>query len=515
MSDQGGRHGKAGSIINRILPFTFAITLGPSVTASTALFIVRALMCRHVAYQQHDVPLPSPDAELCGNPVVGAWTASVMTGLAVLDGIVSFLSTSYVRNLADKYGRRPLLYTLPILAMIATSSLIVAYLVPNPILPWILLALNGIFITASTKSLFVPTLLVSDVADDEQRTRYFSRLEAVSLLGPGTGFILSALTSRYSSITLLPYYLALGFQFSASVYAFFCIPETKDMGDDADSDSGDQSQDHHHRHRDSGLPEAVEEVVEAVVDPIKPLGLLLPHRDRETGKFEWRLTLLTVALLCNTIGIVFIPTASLLYLSDKFGFQPEQNGWILAYLALSKFVFVLLLFPLIQKGGRKLYHAFLERRTRNVSTSTERSRLIQRQSYKKREASSEANHFDIILLFFSVGLDALALIMVSLANTPKQAIISYAFLALGSGDQPTFKSVFVSLVPEDMGGEALAALDMVWNAARLLSPLILGTIYAVVLEKGMPQVLFLVAGAFCAAAGAFIIPLVIIGRKQP
>ena len=39
---------------------------------------------------------------------------------------IAFLSSSYVHNLADKHGRRPLLIILPILATLATSSMIVA-----------------------------------------------------------------------------------------------------------------------------------------------------------------------------------------------------------------------------------------------------------------------------------------------------------------------------------------------------------------------------------------------------
>jgi hypothetical protein len=39
---------------------------------------------------------------------------------------VAFLSSSYVQNLADKHGRRPLLIVLPLLATLATSSMIVA-----------------------------------------------------------------------------------------------------------------------------------------------------------------------------------------------------------------------------------------------------------------------------------------------------------------------------------------------------------------------------------------------------
>jgi len=53
--------------------------------------------------------------------------------------------------------------------------------------------------------------------------------------------------------------------------------------------------------------------------------------------------------------------------------------------------------------------------------------------------------------------------MVSFSKTPKQALISmsalptrdciltpgYGFLALGAGDNPTYKSVFTSLVPPE------------------------------------------------------------------
>ena len=78
-------------------------------------------------------------------------------------------------------------------------------------------------------------------------------------------------------------------------------------------------------------------------------------------------------------------------------------------------------------------------------------------------------------------------------------------MALGAGDNPTYKSVFTSLVPPDQDsrliwhneltqGQALAALDMVWNAARLISPLLLGSVYALFVEIGKPERLFLVAG---------------------
>jgi hypothetical protein len=39
----------------------------------------------------------------------------------------------------------------------------------NITLAWILLAATGVLVAASTKSLFVPSLVISDVANDEDR----------------------------------------------------------------------------------------------------------------------------------------------------------------------------------------------------------------------------------------------------------------------------------------------------------------------------------------------------------
>lgn len=72
--------------------------------------------------------------------------------------------------------------------------------------------------------------------------------------------------------------------------------------------------------------------------------------------------------------------------------------------------------------------------------------------------------------------------------------MAFTLFALGSGDAPTYKSVFVAAVPDQHASQALAALDMVFNAARLLSPLLLGSLYAWFAEKGRPELLFTVAG---------------------
>jgi hypothetical protein len=59
---------------------------------------------------------------------------------------------------------------------------------PIQIATYILLAVAGIFVSASTKAAFTPTLCISDLTDDDNRSKYYSRLESMALFGPCLAF---------------------------------------------------------------------------------------------------------------------------------------------------------------------------------------------------------------------------------------------------------------------------------------------------------------------------------------
>lgn len=309
-------------------------------------------------------------------------------------------------------------------------------MIRNPTLSWFLLALNGIFVSASTKSVFVPSLSIADVSSESGMTKAYSLLEAVTLLGPGSAYILSALSSRYIPIILFPYYIALGSQFLATLYALIAVPETLPADTRAEVDS---------IHSQEGIIEAI---VLPVIKPIKPLRLLLPRK--EADGWHWRLSILTVSLLFTTSGTVFIVTASLLFLSDKFAFNPESNAWVLAYLAFAKGGYLTLVFPSIQRWGRRVFHKYGQGKGKVSGGEGERQPLLENNGGESKEAKQEeANQFDVILLFLSVCIDAVSLVGVSLAQDYKHALVAFGIFALGAGDNPTYKSVFVASVPEE------------------------------------------------------------------
>ncbi|WVF71017.1 hypothetical protein IAT40_005813 [Kwoniella sp. CBS 6097] len=494
--------------IDRLLPYIFLCTIGPSVTAASNLFVVRYLMCRYYWVQRGtDAPkLPKPGDDRCGNRNVQALAGSVMAALATLDGIFSFLASPFVQSLSDRFGRRPLLICLPLLATISTLSILSAYVIENTTIAWVLLTTTGIFVSASTKSVFLPTLCVADVASEDARTRFYSRMEAVALLGPGTAYITSALVSRYIPDVAVPYYIALGAQIGAALYAYFFIPETLNAASDAkDNESGEEDGTEDGSNSDGESDENQGILAETLAVPVKPLGLLIPHRHE--GRLHWQLFVVSLSLLMTTAGTVFIATASLLFLTDKFNFAPENNAWMLAFLTFSRFAYLIILFPFILKFGRSALNRYeiWKQHRKAKNGDGERQPLITRRDTSARQG--DANHFDVILAFFSVLIDAIALSFVSLSLSYQQVLAAFAIMAFGAGDNPTFKAVFVSFAPPEHSSQALAALDMVFSAAKLASPPLLGSLYAAFVEIGRPELLFLTAGGLCAAGALLILPL--------
>lgn len=165
------------------------------------------------------------------------------------------------------------------------------------------------------------------------RIRYAPPNTSFSSLTPHP--VLSALVNRYTPYVTLPYFIALASQLLAAAYAFFAIRETLRRSSDTSSDDEEDSQS-----ESSGI---IERAVERVKVPVKPLRVLMPWRD-DRGVLHWELTALAVSLFATTCGVrpsafcllvtsvirlmgaktVFVPTAVLFFLSDKFNFNTEK-----------------------------------------------------------------------------------------------------------------------------------------------------------------------------------------------
>jgi TATA-binding protein-associated factor Taf7 len=76
-------------------------------------------------------------------------------------------------------------------------------------------------------------------------------------------------------------------------------------GGDDDEDESDTEEEHGEDDDDSdeeqGWAETIEHIVDPLVEPIKPLKLLLPRK--ENGVWHWRLFIVTLSMLANSCGV--------------------------------------------------------------------------------------------------------------------------------------------------------------------------------------------------------------------
>ncbi|KAJ9121996.1 hypothetical protein QFC24_004579 [Naganishia onofrii] len=268
--------------------------------------------------------------------------------------------------------------------------------------------------------------------------------------------------------------------FLAAAYALVAIRETLarlQRKSDSDTTEDDEST-HSDNGSEVGSITAIATAVKTAAIPVKPLRVLIPYRD-EKGVLRWELLALAISLFATTCGTVFVPTAVLFFLSDKFGFDTEKAS------------------PSCARKERKQLTPTRKTERQMKQGGETRPLLDQRASVaseiRRRNNAEEANHFDVILAFASVCLDGLSFAFVFKAPSYQYVLASFILVALGSGDVPSYKSVFIATVPDDRATEALAALDMVLNIAKLTSPPLLGALYTVFVRRGQPEVVFLAA----------------------
>lgn len=93
----------------------------------------------------------------------------------------------------------------------------------------------------------------------------------------------------------MPYYIALGSQFLAALYAVFAIRETLPRDPGSEEVLADTAS-------ETGSVHVVMRAVNKVAVPVRPLRVIMPSRD-ERGVLRWELLALSISLFATTCGV--------------------------------------------------------------------------------------------------------------------------------------------------------------------------------------------------------------------
>ncbi|KAL7410284.1 major facilitator superfamily domain-containing protein [Mrakia frigida] len=500
------------TIMSRLIPYNALLAFSVGTTVAPSLFVFKLLVC--IAYWKKEDPSRRPDADSCDNQQVEALMAYIMAVATVLGASVGLLATSPVQRLSDRYGRRMFLVGLPLLDVVSIGLLLFAFTLNSIPLIYTLAIVNTVLSAFAAKSTFLPTLIVADCASTEERTPWYSRIGAASTFGIALAFLSTNLVTLVSPNIFGPFYLAMALQTLTAAYAFVFIPETRVQPEVTERTVWEESF-------------SLRGLLSKLFIPLKPLLLLLPRKNVYEER-SWTLFLLSSCTFIS-MSAGYTALALIMYMQNHFHFTPGQNGYVLAWLLGSRFVYLILIFPIILKYGRTAYHRYQLRHPIHIKgsvveagttpVSSETTPLLNNEVPSPDQAAVDgevlvveapaqlANHFDVILAYFSLLAGVVGLLLVAVSTVWQEVIAAFGVLSTDAGFGPCLKSVFLACVDPSQASESLAALEILGSVAGILSPLLLGPVYAVLIRVGRAQVLFGIAACFHFVASLFLLPI--------
>ncbi|KAJ6461030.1 MFS general substrate transporter [Mycena sanguinolenta] len=464
------------SPITLIMPVAMICRLAIRLPSTTTFHIIEQLLCR-AWYLSHDpgsIP-PSgriPDS-MCALPDVQKRYATVLTTMAISDGIGSTIAYAGLSFIASRLGRKPAILSAIAVGLAGNMVIIASKSVGPTEAQFALLALWMVFNSFSQPLIivFATNMYLVDLVNAEERTAAISSLWGWSTLGSALSFTIGGAITTRTGQDLLVYFVAASIWIAMFAYVNLAIPESFP------------------KHKRDELRRALASTartsaggLRSVIQPIlEPLNQLKPIRNPETGKRNWRLVICATHVLIVDLGGAYASTAFIVYFTAVHRYTPQETGYALTTLNLVSVATLTAVIPYVVRTLRSRY-------TRRYST------------HAPPETSEDAilararDRVDIHVVFFSFCINSTAFIIMASVSSRMAQFGALMLIGCSAGRVPVFRSLVVSSVDPLKQGQTLAAIEMVAAFGQLLSPVLMGSILSATIST-IPQLVFYIQAA--------------------
>lgn len=493
---------------NRVLVAGFLITLSFSFTQVPIIYIFRLMVCDvYYKEERHSLSQGSDGgSDRCDRNEIAARTAAQLAILALsttLCGTVNlFISAWQAKTLGP---RAALMVQVFIPAIrVATQILGVVLGGQKGIITFQVTQLITIFGGPAGYVLLVNTI-ASEVVEPIKRTAVFGRLQGVVMLGQAIGFLVGGMLGDSFGIRR-PFETACVFFLISTVYVHFAIPY---------------------------LPPATDaerkKAPKGIIGFFAPLKVMTPQKIRLSNgqlKNHYGVFFLCCGVFMGVLATGYVTTLVQLYATNQFGFNQSDNGRLTSGNALMRAVFLTFMFPNIIDWGRKWFLKGPPVRPPGVETPPLKlptdPRLfdaptgVQGEGQPLEPVASApvddraAYAFDLYFLRWSLLVDAAVTSVSAYATEGWHMYIAALLLPFGSGTAPAAKGVIVEMCPPSQRADALGAITLVENIARLSTLSLFGFLFSALSELGQAHLTF-----FCNAAVAVLAMLVLLFSHFP
>ncbi|KAI5459434.1 major facilitator superfamily domain-containing protein [Mariannaea sp. PMI_226] len=485
---------RAFNVENRVLFAGFLITLAFSYTQVPLFYVFHLMECDSF-YDTH--PPYNGTGDRCSRDEIAAGTATQFSILGMSTTLCGTLNLFVAGWTAKKFGPRIALMVQTFVPAIRVATQILGVVAGKRTGMMIIQCTQLITILGGPAGyILVVNIIAGEVTEPVKRTALFGKLQGAIMLGQGIGYLAGGMIGDNIDIRA-PFDVAFISFLIAGTYARFFLPYISP----------------------ESLTDGTKQGQSGAAGFLAPLRVLVPQRLKlANGKIRRHLGVifLCMGIFLGVLATGYAPLLIQMYATAAFEFNQGDNGWLMAEFALMRSFFLIFLFPRIISWGRQLKTHSPATQASETLDPDETSTLLPttpgefdatageqvveepiEPCYRRQEA--ENSHFDLVFLRWSLVVDG-ALTTVAAFATQRWHIYLAAFLLpFGSGSAPAAKGVITEMCPESQRADALNAVTLVENIARLSTQGLFGFVFASLAQIGKAYATF-----FCNAAIAVI-----------
>ncbi|KAL7809367.1 hypothetical protein V8C44DRAFT_350543 [Trichoderma aethiopicum] len=495
------------SVENRILAAGFLICVAFSFTQVPMMYVFHLMVCDE--FYDHHPPYEGP-GQRCSRDEIAAGTAAQFSILGMSTTLCGTLNLFVAGWTVKKIGPRSALMIQTLVPAIRVLAQIFGVIAGKQTGIMIIQATQLITIIGGPAGyILITNIFVSETVEPSRRTAVFGRLQGSIMLGQSVGYLVGGMLGDAIDIRA-PFHLAFVTFLLSCTYVHFTLPYI--------------SPESMSNKKKPGPP--------GIAGFFAPLKILVPQRLRTSQgniKKHYGVIVLCAGIFLGVLATDYAPLLMQMYATAAFDFDQSDNGWLMFEFAFMRSVFLILLFPRIISFGRSLMKrnsspSPAESDASSVSAADERMPTepgdfdaatgeqadIEPTQPVPMGRHHEVGHFDLIFLRWSLVVDGALTTVVAFATKRWHIYLAAFLLPFGSGSAPAAKGVITDMCSESHRADALNAVTLVENIARLATQGLFGLVFSSLASVGKAYATF-----YCNAAIAVVGMMVLLFSNFP
>ncbi|KAG8156575.1 hypothetical protein KVR01_013526 [Diaporthe batatas] len=481
----------------KVLLAGFIITFAFSFTQVPIFYVFHLMEC-DVYYETH--PPHTGPGDRCSVNEIAAGTAtqfSILGMSTTFCGTVNLFITGWS---IKKWGPRAALVQQTFIPAIRVATQVIGVLAGGNAGITIIQTTQLITIFGGPAGyILVVNTIAGELVEPMQRTAVFGQLQACIMLGQAISYLLGGMVGDVFGIRM-PFQVAFVLFLCATLYSRTVLPYI----DPASLSDGKKTK------------------AKGVKGFLAPLKILAPQRIRfMDGRVanHFGVFFLCCGIFLAVLATSYGPLLIQMYATAYFDFTQADNGWLMSGNALCRSIFLFFAFPKIIDAGRKWWVRKVEGPRNAPPPAKDPNALsripsrpeqleapmwsgnqnLQEESMPEPETRLDqdrtASQFDLFFLRWSLLLDGLMTGAAALCTERWHIFLASFLLPLGSGSAPAAKGVITEMCSHGDRTDALNAVTLVENIARLATQGLFGFIFSALAETGKAYMTFHVNAA--------------------